>query len=284
MPKNDESGFLNSVFPAGEDPPVGEAAPADLAEEEAEKPDPREAYLPNVVGPRIRNALGGGQGLGSSRRYGMIVALLVGLASLPSWIVLRSGVDEILPAERMTSGAVLRQPLPEMPLVVSAPQARTRHLTQVEAEVLIRPPVTPARPVTPPRAPIIVEHGQGPGPQRPIAKPKRPVAKPKKPKKVVRKTRPGAVVPPVSRPSLPKPQRPCGHDRHVPRRAASHRGHRRPSHRVPRQPQHQAREQVQQRLDRLRLDRQRQMRQRFAEQVERQVHQQVGRHSQGGVG
>ncbi|MBB5870912.1 hypothetical protein F4553_004291 [Allocatelliglobosispora scoriae] len=229
----------DSVFPGGEDPPTPEIpAPTPPPEDEEEAADPREAYLPNVVGPRIRNALGGGQGLGSSRRYGMIVALLVGLASLPTWIVLRAGVDEILPAQRLQSEAVLVQPLPELPLVVGVPRDRAKQRQVTVDELPQQPvPVEPAAPLpaqplpgTPqaPQPPNQLERGNWQGKPHPVAKHKKPrkvVKHKKKVKKKAPKPKPPVVTPPPpSRPPVihrPNRPRPCGHDHYQPSRRYS---------------------------------------------------------------
>lgn len=236
MPKSDESGFLDSIFPVVS--PADEGEPP--GEEEIEKPDPREAYLPDVVGPRIRNALRGGQGIsGNPRRYGMIVALLVGLASLPSWIVLRSGVDEIMPGDRMTGGAVLVQPLPELPLIVAPPRTRTRNTTQVAAEPLVRPTRrAPGRVSHPQRPAVIPEHRSGNVDPRPIAKhpwskhkgknPKGkhhrakwgPIRQPAHPRVVIRPIRVPVVARTVRVPMSRQFRRPVGLPHRTPRRPA----------------------------------------------------------------
>jgi hypothetical protein len=162
VPQDDEPGFLESVFPT-------DGAPDQEPEPEAEKQDPRDAYLPDVVGPRIRNALRGGHGLGGTpRRYGVIVAILVGMTSLPTWLILRTGVDDMVPADRMTGGgAVLVEPARQLPLVLTERRSARRQASgeasaeKVQLPISVRPPaaaphrhvlenttrVTPDRPV-----------------------------------------------------------------------------------------------------------------------------------------
>ncbi|WP_157545677.1 hypothetical protein [Hamadaea tsunoensis] len=115
---DEEDTFLDSVLQE-------EEAPA----EEAEPADPRDAYLPGVVGPRIRQALRGGHGLaGTPRRYGLIVATLVGLASLPTWAVLHTGLSDAAPALSAPTGIVVfTDPAAPPPVQVRAAQPRAPH-------------------------------------------------------------------------------------------------------------------------------------------------------------
>lgn len=97
--------------------PADPASPGETPEDGGD--DPSEAYLPDVVAPRIREALRGGNGLaGTPKRYGLLVATLVGLASLPTWVVLRAGLDDIAPAFREPTGVLIAVPPAPEPVTV----------------------------------------------------------------------------------------------------------------------------------------------------------------------
>ncbi|NUT36865.1 MAG: hypothetical protein HOV79_27740, partial [Hamadaea sp.] len=179
---------------------------------EAEEADPSEAYLPDVVAPRIREALRGGNGLaGTPKRYGLLVATLVGLASLPTWVVLRAGLDDIAPAFREPTGVLIavppapepitvrgskhvrppRQAAPALPAPVAKPRAaapRTIPVVRLPERTVVTS-VSKVRPVA----------AQRPAKQRSV----------KKPKAVGQN--PSAWQPPVRRPRVQLP-RPVGVD------------------------------------------------------------------------
>ncbi|NUR74583.1 MAG: hypothetical protein HOU81_27550 [Hamadaea sp.] len=158
--------------------------PAPTAPSSADEPDAEdeaaEAYLPTVVGQRIRAALRGGQG-----RFGLLVAAMVGLTSLPTFVVMRTGLDDLAPTFREPAGVLLTEPAgpapvkvrahgqAPLPLQVEPARTQTRpHKTAVLAQPqrvrvaeranLAKPPaerpvaVTPPRRAAEPAAPIVV--------------------------------------------------------------------------------------------------------------------------------
>lgn len=115
MPEDEES-FLDAVLQPADEAPRSKrspwpAPPPGQSPEDGE--DPGEAYKPDVVGPRIRNALKGGHGLaGSPKRYAMLVAVMVGLTSLPTWAVLHTGLRDVTPAQAAPAEVFVAEPLP----------------------------------------------------------------------------------------------------------------------------------------------------------------------------
>ncbi|MEV6965504.1 hypothetical protein AB0M47_10335 [Hamadaea sp. NPDC051192] len=138
-------GFLDSVLEknrhkqarSGDRRWPAPAAPADSDEtgETGEEDQAAEAYLPTVVGQRIRAALRGGQG-----RFGLLVATMVGLTSLPTFVVMRTGLDDLGPTFREPAGVLLTEPAAPAPV-------RVRAHGQGPLTLRVEPArITPARP------------------------------------------------------------------------------------------------------------------------------------------
>ncbi|MEV0267280.1 hypothetical protein AB0H43_00700 [Hamadaea sp. NPDC050747] len=185
-------GFLDSVLEKGrhKQPRSGDrrwpapAAPADAEDEDGEENQAAEAYLPTVVGQRIRAALRGGQG-----RFGLLVATMVGLTSLPTFVVMRTGLDDLAPAFREPAGVLLFEPAAPAPVKVRA-HGQAPLTREVEpAQVKDRPQHKTAVLAQPQRVRV---------PERTVnAKPLRPVVRP-----VVARVRPRQ---PFVRPVVLKP-------------------------------------------------------------------------------
>lgn len=152
MPQDDES-FLDAVLQPADEPPKAKRSPwpAPAPGESPEDGELGEAYKPDVVGPRIRNALKGGHGLaGSPKRYALLVAVLVGLASVPTWTVLRTGLTATTPIVAAPADVFLADPIPfrvsgqvhaEKPVITVRPKLRTpvSRPKSVKPVVRIRP-------------------------------------------------------------------------------------------------------------------------------------------------
>jgi len=230
-PASDE-GFLNAVL-RPEDSAAPEASPAagrhrqarsgdrrwpaattPESTEDDDAEDPRDAYLPDVVAPRIREALRGGQGLaGTPKRYGLLVITLVGLASLPTWVVMRAGLDDLAPAFSEPTGVLLAQPALPGPVAVRSPRhdqpqrkAQAVRIAPVRPHQAVATPASPSRVRVPERATVAKPPVERPVVQR--AKPRKPAAvtwpvrtAPKHPF-----VRPVVVRPPVGFPGMRLPQ------------------------------------------------------------------------------
>jgi hypothetical protein len=193
MPEDEES-FLDAVLQPADDAPRSKrspwpAPPPGRSPEDGE--DPGEAYKPDVVGPRIRNALKGGHGLaGSPKRYAMLVAVMVGLTSLPTWAVLHTGLRDTTPAQAAPAEVFLAEPLPmALPPVIVRGHV---HAEKPPAPVRVKP----RAPLRSSKKPSRIRVTERSVPKEVPAE--RPVAKRKKPKRTK----------PHQQPAQPRSQRP----------------------------------------------------------------------------
>lgn len=123
-----------------------------------------------------------GEGLsGSGKRFATLLTLLVGLTAVPTFIMVRAGVQEL----RSLPAAPVRPTLLEVP---DKPPPSNKQPLVAEPEQAWSLPVLPSEPVVPQRVPLLERTAVVDTSVRPVAeKPKKP-KKPSKPKELPAQT------------------------------------------------------------------------------------------------